>query len=177
MYSSVAFWYQQGKAKRFAQMPPVEDRMIPATIIQVDETLADKLPAGVEIMNEGTFTNAKGLLFKATQENNSLEIPFEVSQDGKYVVFARVWPRGDSGVFDFYLNGTLFVKDEDLFKEHHFATDLKIGSMHQLSKGSHVLKAVSKGTGKRGGAAQLFFDAIVLEKLPAFEVKPVAEQK
>ena len=171
-YSSVAFWYQQGAAKRFAELPPVEERMVPATLIQIDETLAEKLPVGAELYEEPSFSNGKGILFKAASDHDSVEIPFEVSEEGNYLVFARMWPRGDSGVFDFYLDDSLLVKDEDLFREHHFVTDLKLGNMHKLSKGEHKIKAVSKGTGKRGGVAQLFLDAVVLEPIPAFEKKP-----
>jgi len=168
-YSSVAFWYQQGPAKRFATLPPVEERMVPATLVQVDETLAEKLPEGATIHEDVSYINGKGLLFAGV---DSAEIPFEVAEEGNYVVFARVWPRGDSGVFDFYLDGTLLVKGEDLFREHHFVTDLKIGSMHKLAAGEHTIKAVSKGTGKRGGANNLYIDAVVLEPIPAFEKKP-----
>ncbi|MEN8255762.1 MAG: DUF2961 domain-containing protein [Verrucomicrobiota bacterium] len=172
-YSSVAFWYQQGQAKRFAEMPPVEERMVPATLIQVDETLAGKLPEGVAVEAvDYAYSNGTGIVFRATDETDALEIPFEVAEDGRYVVFARVWPRGDTGIFDFYLDGTRVVRDEDLFREHHSMTDLKLGHNHQLSAGSHTIKAVSKGTGKRGGAKALFMDAIVLEPIPAFEKKP-----
>jgi len=174
-YSSVAFWYQQGVSKRYAKMPPVSERMVAHSLIQVDETLAKNLPQGVIIYENTSFTNNKGLLFTAVQDGNSVDIPFEVTEDGNYLVFARIWPRGDSGVFDFYLDGTLIVKGEDLFREHHFATDLKIGNMHKLSKGTHTIKAVSQGVGKRGGARQLFLDAVVLEPIPPFEKKP--EQK
>lgn len=170
-YSSVAFWYQQGLAKRFAALPPVEERMVPATLIQVDETLAEQLPAGAVLHEDPSFSNGKGILFKASDEQDSMEILFEVDEEGSYLVFARVWPRGDSGIFDFYLDDVLRVKDEDLFREHHFVTDLKLGNMQKLSTGKHKIKVVSKGTGKRGGATQLFLDAVVLEPIPAFEIK------
>jgi len=167
-YSSVAFWYQQGQAKRFATIPPIEERMVPYTLIQVDETLAKKLPAGASIHPDASFTNGKGIFFKATKKNDSIDIPFEITAEGNYLVFARVFPRGDSGVFDFYLDDELLVKDEDLYREHHFATDLKLGHMQRLTRGKHTIKAVYKGTGKRGGGSHLFIDAVVLESVPGF---------
>ena len=88
-------------------------------------------------------------------------------------MFVRLWPRGDAGVFDFYLDGQLLVQSKDLYAEHHFATDLKLGHMHKLTKGSHTVKAVYRGTGERGGAPNLFVDAIVLEPVGQFEKKPV----
>lgn len=171
-YSSVAFWYQQGKAKRFAEMPPVEERMPPFYLVQVDQTLARNLPTGVSIHKDMFYSNGEGLQINAAGANDMVEIPFEIRKTDNYIVYARVLPRIDSGVFDFYLDGKLLIQDEDLYREHHFAKDLKLGHMHKLSEGEHKLKVAFKGFGKRGGAANLYLDAIVLEPIPAFERKP-----
>jgi len=169
-YSSVAFWYQQGQATRFAEMPPIEQRMASYTMIQVDETLADVLPANVVIHEDQSFTNKKGLLFTPAKEGDSFEIPFEVSDEGGYLVFVRLWPRGDAGAFDFYLDGQILVKSEDLFAEHHFPKDLKLGHLHKLTKGTHTIKAVNKDS--KTGTRNLFVDGIVLEPIAQFEKKP-----
>jgi len=170
-YSSVAFWYQTGAAKRFAEMPPVADRMAPFTLIQVDETMEGNLPENTVIHKDISYTNRKGLHFTPTREGATLTIPFEVSEVGNYLVFARVWPRGDAGMYDFYLNEQLLVEAWDLFEEHHFVTDIKLGNMHSLEKGTHTLKAVYRGTSNPGAPGHLFIDAIVLEPVGSFERK------
>jgi len=170
-YSSVAFWYQQGKAKRFSKIPPVEERMVPYTLIQVDETLADALPENVVIHGDYSFTNKKGLLFTPEKESDAFEIPFEVAEEGNYLVFVRLWPRNDAGTFDFYLDGQLLVQSEDLCAQHNFVTDLKLGHKHhKLAKGTHTIRAVNQYNIK--GTRNLFVDAIVLEPVGQFEEKP-----
>ncbi len=168
-YSSVAFWYQIGEAKRFTKMPPAADRMTPFTLIQVDETLEANLPENAVIHEDISYTNRKGLHFTPDREGETLILPFDVSESGNYLVFARVWPRGDAGVYDFYLNEQLLVEAKDLFEEHHFVTDIKLGNMHNLEKGTHILKAVYRGTSNPGAPGNLFIDAIVLEPVGSFE--------
>jgi len=170
-YSSVAFWYQLGDAKRFSTMPPSAETMVPYELIQVDETLAGDLPGNAAIHEDISYTNHKGLHFIPVREGDAFRIPFDVSEAGNYLVFARVWPRGDAGVYDFYLNDQLLVEALDLFDEHHFVTDIKLGNMHNLKKGSHVLEAVYQGTTNPNASGDLFIDAIVLEPVGEFEKK------
>jgi hypothetical protein len=172
-YSSVAYWYQTGTPKRFPIMPPVVDRMTPFTLIQVDETLQDNLPENAVLQEDLSYTNHKGMQFTPATEGAELRIPFDVSESGNYLVFARVWPRGDAGVYDFYLDDQLLIKGQDLFEEHHFVTDIKLGNMKSLEKGSHALKAVYRGTSNPGSPGNLFFDAIVLEPVGDFETKKI----
>ena len=170
-YSSVAFWYQLGEAKRFSEMPPAAERMAPAELIQVDETLAGSLPGNAVIHEDISYTNHKGLHFTPAREGEVFRIPFDVPESGNYLVFVRVWPRGDAGVYDFYLNRQLLVEARDLFEEHHFVTDIKLGNMHSLKKGTHTLKAVYRGTTNPDASGDLFIDAIVLEPAGNFEKK------
>ena len=150
-------------------MPPAADRMTPFTLIQVDETLEANLPENAVIHEDISYTNRKGLHFTPDREGETLILPFDVSESGNYLVFARVWPRGDAGVYDFYLNEQLLVEAKDLFEEHHFVTDIKLGNMHNLEKGTHILKAVYRGTSNPGAPGNLFIDAIVLEPVGSFE--------
>ncbi|MCP4313838.1 MAG: DUF2961 domain-containing protein [Bacteroidetes bacterium] len=168
-YSSVAFWYQLGEAKRFAKMPPVVNRMATYTMIQVDEILEDSLPENTVIHEDISYTNRKGLHFTPTREGEVLKIPFEVSESGNYLVFARLWPRGDAGIYDLILNDQLLIEARDLFEEHHFVTDIKLGNMQHLDNGTHYLKAVYRGTSNSGSPGNLFIDAIVLEPIGSFE--------
>ncbi|MGD8777357.1 MAG: DUF2961 domain-containing protein [Ignavibacteria bacterium] len=167
-YSSVAFWYQQGKAKHFSDMPPADERMAPCKIIQVDETMANALPHHVVIHESNDYTNRKGIQFIPDHINEAFTIPFDVPGSGNYLVFIRAWPRGDAGIYDFYFDDQLMLKGKDLWEEHHFVTDIKLGNMHRLKKGVHKIKAVYKGTSYPNTPGYLFVDAIVLEPVGDF---------
>jgi hypothetical protein len=168
-YSSVAFWYQLGRAKSFPKMPPATERMVPFKLIQVDEILADALPNHTAIHEDINYTNRQGIQFSPVKLGEALRIPFNVSESGNYLVFARVLPRGDAGIYDFYLNDELLIESKDLLEEHHFATDIKLGQMHALTKGAHSLKAVYRGSSIPGIPGNLFMDAIVIEPVGDFE--------
>ena len=60
-------------------------------------------------------------------------------------------------------------KANDLFQEHHFVTDIKLGQMHNLRKGKHSIRAVYRGTSNPGSPGYLFVDAIVLEPMVDLE--------
>ena len=162
-YSSVAFWYQTGEAKRFATLPPAKDRMAAAELVQLDETLEGHLPEGTVLHEDRSYTNEKGLLFTPSGKGAMVRFPFLVSTAGNYLVFARVWPRGDAGTYDFYLDGQRWVESLDLCEEHHFVTDVKLGNLHRLDSGNHVLKMVYRRPGQPGSGDKLFIDALVLE--------------
>ncbi|MEN8155755.1 MAG: glycoside hydrolase family 172 protein [Bacteroidota bacterium] len=170
-YSSVAFWYQTGEAKKGSGFPPVHERMYPFELIQVDEVLKEQLPGNTGIYEDINLTNRYGLHYTPAGEGDALEIPFQVEKNGDFIVFARVHPRADAGTYDFYLDGTLMAVAVDMKKEHHFVTDIKLGHMHSLEKGEHIIKAVYRGTSKPGTPGNLFVDAIVLEKAGEFEIK------
>jgi hypothetical protein len=169
LYSSVAFWYQQGKAKQFTEMPPAAIRMAPFTMIQVDEILLDNLPQHAEIQKDISYSNRKGIRFSPLHKGESLNIPFTVSKSGKYLIFIRIWPRNDAGIYDFSLDDQLLIREKNLREEHHFVTDIKLGNMLTLKRGKHLLKAIYRGTTNPLGSKDLFVDAIVLEPMRDFE--------
>ena len=98
-------------------------------------------------------------------EGESLLLPFEIEESGNYLVYIRVWPRGDAGIYDFSLDDQKPEKAIDLFQEHHFVTDIKLGTMHNLRKGKHTIRAVYRGASNTGSPGYLFVDAIVLEPM------------
>jgi len=133
-YSSVAFWYQTGEAVAFDKLPHVSERMYPCELIQVDELLDGKLPSNSTIHEDIFYTNEKGVQFQPGTIGESLVIPFEREESGNYIILLRLWPRGDAGIYDFYLDDQLLLKDKDLYREHHFVKDIKLGTMHVLEK-------------------------------------------
>jgi hypothetical protein len=171
-FSSVAFWYQQGKPNPFPELPAVSERMPRFELIQVDEIPSGKLPDHVRLHEDPSYTNKKGLQFIPDHEGESVLFPFEVRESGNYLVYVRVWPRGDAGIYDLSLDDQKLEKAEDLFQEHHFVTDIKLGNMHNLRKGKHTISAVYRGTTNTGSPGCLFVDAIVLEPMGDLEKLP-----
>jgi len=171
-YSSVAFWYQTGKAKRFEELPPAKERMAAYALMPADELLEDTVPEMTALVKDPSpYFDRTDAHFVPGKEGDSLTVPFEVAEAGNYLVFARVIPGGDSGTYDFYLNGQLLAKGEDLLKEHSALIDVKLGNMHHLEKGSHSLKAVYRGTSKPEMSGRLVFSSVVLEPVGDFEQK------
>jgi hypothetical protein len=171
-FSSVAYWYQQGKPKAFPQLPPAHERMPPFRLVQVDEILAGKLPAHVQLHEDNSYTNKKGLQFIPGHEGESISLPFEIEESGNYLVYIRLWPRGDAGIYDFSLDDQKLVNTTDLFQEHHFVADIKLGNMQNLTKGKHTITAVYRGSSNPGSPGCLFVDAIVLEPMGDLEKVP-----
>ncbi len=170
-YSSVAFWYQQGKPKKFPVFPSVKERMPKYELIQVDEIQAEKLPKNVQINEDPSYTNKKGLQLIPDHEGETLTMPFEVKEGGNYNVFIRLWPRGDAGIYDILLDNQKMEVARDLYEEHHFMTDIRLGQMQRFTKGQHKIEAVYRGVSHPGSPGCLFVDAIVLEPLPNLEKK------
>jgi hypothetical protein len=96
-------------------------------------------------------------------------LPFEIAESGNYLVYIRVWPRGDAGIYDFSLDDQEVKKANDLFQEHHFVTDIKLGNMVNLRNGNHTIRAVYRGKSNAGSPGYLFVDAIVLEPMNDLE--------
>ena len=170
-YSSVAFWYQTGKAKESDPLPSFAERMYLCRLIQEDELVKDRMPALTRAHEDQSYTNQKGICFSPTVTGQSLTLPFTIEKEDHYVIMVRLWPRGDAGIYDFEIDDRLVVAGEDLWREHHFVSDLKLGNIHHLAKGNHTIKATYRGTSMPGGPGKLYVDALVLEKAGIFAEK------
>jgi len=172
-YSSVAFWYQTGTAKRFATLPPAKERMAAYTLMPVDGLLKDAVPPMTTLVKDPSpHYDRTDAHFVPQGEGDSLTVPFEVPEAGNYLVFARVVPRGDSGIYDFELDGQLLVAGMDLRREHSPLLDVKLGSMHRLGKGRHTIKAIYRGVSRCGMSGLLAFSSVVIEPVGDFEKRP-----
>ena len=79
LFSSVAFWYQTGKAKRFATLPPADERVVPQTLVEFED-LTEKAkaePAAEFISTRWPFSGGTGLFAKVRdpshQNNHSVQ--------------------------------------------------------------------------------------------------------
>lgn len=170
-YSSVAYWYQTGESIVPSTLPNVKDRMAPYQLIQENEITVDSVNRNISIDEFVDYSNKKGLSYIPKHENDSILLTFNVSETNNYLVFLRVWPRADAGTYDFYLDGRKCLNNKDLFTEHHFATDIKLGYLNNLKAGNHTIKAIFKSVSNIGTSGGLFIDGIVLEPMGYLESK------
>ncbi|MFC1735057.1 glycoside hydrolase family 172 protein [Candidatus Hydrogenedentota bacterium] len=146
-YSSVAFWYQKSKAKRFAEMPPVEQRVPFEIKTEALELLGKgdiKCIAGGE-MDTKKPSYAKGKLSvawfhpKPDADSILVEANFEVPEDKYYLVLVDLLGGPDYGTCSFTLDGEPYDKDAELENSRYKYKGFKAG-WPLLKKGKHTLQ-------------------------------------
>ncbi|MBN1422108.1 MAG: DUF2961 domain-containing protein [Planctomycetes bacterium] len=144
-FSSVAFWYQFGRAKRYATVPPGPERVVRGTTIEIEKIL-DKIRvegAGAQVQ-DGGYSGGKQVLFAPPGEDFSLEVPFEVPEAGRYAIRASITRSWDYGIYDVELDGRKVGGPFNLQSETISTRQEKLGA-HTLAEGEHKLRFVCVG--------------------------------
>ncbi len=177
-FSSVAFWYQTGRAKRFATLPPAPQRLVLGTTLEA-ESLVDEVrgtPAeGLEVQKGGEWFGGAQLFYHPPpgEDPPVLAVPFEIEDRGRYVLKASVTASWDYGVFRIDLDGKPVVGEVDLYAPEVAVRQQKLG-VRTLDPGTHTLtftyvrsnpRSVVKGTDQPG--RYLGLDRLYVRKLPA----------
>ncbi len=139
-YSSVAFWYQTGKAKRFAEIPPVDERL-PQTNEIEGVGLLDRngvrVSKGSETMDDNRDYRLRGkpLWFQPSAEaaESWIEIDFPATEAGPNQVTLDLVHSVEEGAWAIMLNGQSAAKRVVLDNEEM--------SVEAHSLGVHELKA------------------------------------
>jgi hypothetical protein len=182
LFSSVAYWYQTGKAKRFATIPPVEERTVARKVVELD-ALRDKLqvePADtvVEVQN-GPWSGGKQLLVQFKDPKAVLTIPFELKEPLKGLGELRLTKSWDYGQYNVTLDGKELpgLKDKDLYSTDVLPRGYTVGFL-DLAAGQHTLKFECVGKNPESKGYYLGVDALVIDELTPYLVnKPKAEHK
>jgi len=151
-FSSVAFWYQKGKAKRFATMPAAPERIVRGTTIEA-ESLLNRLscsPLAVEVQKDGRFSDSAQLFFNPDEQNAFVEVPFEVPEDGRYVLKADLTRAPGYGTYEIRLDGKKIGEARNLRSAQLAVKSEHLGTPH-LAKGGHRLRFVCVGGGPEAG--------------------------
>jgi hypothetical protein len=174
-YSSVAFWYQGGEAKRFATVPPGPERLLPGVLIEAEslidaaKTSSEKKP---ESQPHGPYSGGKQLFWMNPDATGWIEVPFEAQEDGRYVVKLDLTRSFDYGTFEIALDGKKLGGARNLYSPAVIVQTEKLG-LHELKKGTHTLRFTCVGTDPKsklgGGKPGYFFglDAIELRRMDA----------
>jgi hypothetical protein len=184
LFSSVAFWYQDGIAEGLAE-PPFGPARLPhgnARQIEVEQALADvKAEKGkVEVQKE-VFWGRNLLVLNAEGPGARIDIPFDVEEDGNYEVLAQIAHSNDYGQYSTLLDGKPLVSDvvrehepgttpgiEAMFDAYHMemyvAEDHMLG-WKKLAKGRHTLSFVCTGKNSVSAGYNLGVDTLILSRL------------
>jgi len=195
LMSSVAFWYQEGIAKGLPAVPygPARLPQGNASQIEVERSLAEvKVEGGKASLSPELFWSKDVILFEAEGKGSSIEIPFEVPEDGVYEVYTEVAQASDYGVYTALLDGkapgALQLEHEpgaDVRPQSQFdgyALETYVGLAHQvgwpeLAKGRHTLTFVCLGKREASSGYNLGVDTIIIARTGAEAWAAAADAK
>lgn len=188
LFSSVAFWYQQGVAQGLPE-PPYGVARLPhgnARQIEVEQDAARvRATHGRAVVQKEVFWSRDLLLFEAERPGARLDIPFEVSEDGQYELLAQLAHAPDYGIYNVLLDGAPVHAAAEL--EHEpganagasaaidaWHSELYVAEDHvlgwpRLKRGEHVLSFVCLAKNERATAHRLGVDTLVLARVASPE--------
>ncbi|MBD3185073.1 DUF2961 domain-containing protein, partial [Candidatus Poribacteria bacterium] len=139
--SSIAYWYQIGKPKPFAELPSYKERCVPWENFNLVRKFTKAEIEGkgeLKLQAVGLFGGRPSLQWKAMEAGATLAMPFEVSKEGRYAVRLVTFSSPEHGVYDIELDGEKIYPEANFCTDSFEETDLLLGT-HQLSKGQHKL--------------------------------------
>ena len=178
LVSSVAFWYQQGPAKRYAELPAAGKRL-PAALVIEGESLLDSTatePPGFAQIQTGGYSGGKHLWLVPAAAGGVARVPFDIAAAGRYVVQVDLTCSWDYGRWQVSLDGqALAAAPVDLCQGEIGVLPVRVG-VSELAAGRHELVLECVGTtaasrGRETGEPGYFggLDAIRVWRLPEAE--------
>lgn len=189
LFSSAAFWYQEGIAQGLPAVPYGAERLPHGNARQIEaESLSAEVKTrggSIEIQKE-VFWGRDLLFFHADGAGSRLEIPLDVEEDGYYEVLAQVAHAPDYGEYRTLLDGAPVTQEGDLEHEpganmggeaawNGWGPELYVAEDHllgwrKLTKGRHWLAFECAGKDMRASGFHLGLDGLVLAKVGAPQV-------
>jgi hypothetical protein len=165
-FSSVAFWYQTEPHKPYAPMPKGYERLYCdySDMIEAEKTIPDsKATSGAVTAQAGGWSDGAQLFWTPAEENQKLDVPFDVKADGKYSLLLVLTHSWDYGIFQVLIDGKPCGAALDLYNASVSGCDTTFGPI-DLTKGSHTL--TFQNVGKNPISKGYFFglDGIILGK-------------
>ena len=179
LFSSVAFWYQEGIAKGLPE-PPYGPARLPhgnARQIEVEDAIADvRTENGKAEVQKDVFWSRDLLFLNATGPGAKIRIPFQVEQDGDYELTAQIAHAPDYGIYEALLDGKPSPQSGPIdawYSEVYVAADHLLG-WKKLTKGEHSLTFVCTGKDPRSSGYNLGIDTLILARIgqPASAATP-----
>lgn len=172
LFSSVAYWYQTGKAKRYATLPPAEERVVPHRTVEF-ETALDQVkaePASTKLEAQaGGYSAGKQILAQFADANSLLTIPFKLDQALAGMGQLKLTKSFDYGTWKVTLDGKTLrgMETLDLYAPTVQPSSFDIGAV-DLAAGEHVLKLQCLGKNPNSKGFFLGVDALAVEELTPY---------
>lgn len=171
LFSSVAFWYQKGKAKRYAELPPVEQRTVPVQSIEL-EASKDKVETTPEAVIEaqpGSYSGGKQVFVQFKEQGGKVTVPFELKAAVSGLVRLKLTKSWDYGNWKVGMDGKTLagLENVDLFNPTVTSQDYRLGFV-ELKEGSHRLTFENTGRNPQSKGFHLGADAISIEELTPY---------
>jgi hypothetical protein len=176
--ATVAFWYQTGRPKRFAPIPPLAARLLP----DLDLVTEGKAMLPTARHSEGAAGLEKGydwtgdgqILFKPAAPAGFLEVTFDVGKAEYRGLMLRLTQSEDYGIFRVFLDGRRAkrldgdptgseVADIDLYAPTLDVRDHYIGS-YAFTPGKHTIRLECVGKNPSSKGSLLGLDSVRLRE-------------
>ncbi|MGH9614395.1 MAG: DUF2961 domain-containing protein, partial [Bryobacteraceae bacterium] len=185
LFSSVAFWYQQGIVPTKLPEPPYGQARLPqgnAQQIEVENAIAEtKTEKGTARVDKDVFWSRDLIVFHADGPGSRIDIPFDAAQAGKYEIIAQLAHSSDYGSYRYLIDGkpvgsTTTLEHEPganmgnqeaintYFTEMYVAEDHLLG-WQTLTQGRHTLTFICAGKDVRSSGYDLGIDTLILARI------------
>ena len=173
LFSSVAFWYQAGKAKRFATLPAAAERVVPVTLFEIEASVESAKPSPSETKFEASpstmFSDRQQLLARFAGEKSALVVPFTVAAATRGVARLRLAASPESGVWSVALDGEPVGNNVDLYAPTWAVREIRVG-MVDLDEGEHMLTFECRGRNPSSLGYFLGLDVLSVDEITAYAV-------
>lgn len=116
-FASVAYWYQVGPTKRFAQVPDAKGRRLPSLDLVFSPSGATH-GAGESVVQQGQLWPAGQMFFKPESEKDAwCEVTFEVKVREPRRLILQLTQSYDYGIYQAYVDGVKIGGPIDLYAE------------------------------------------------------------
>ncbi len=165
--NSVAFWYQVGDPKRFAELPPYPERCVPWQshhLVRAFREAKTSGVAGVRVDTSGMFGARPVLSWTNTEPGAQLTVPFTVETAGRYAVRLTAAASPDFGRYEIELDGKVARPAVDFTPPNLEEMDVALGT-HAFGPGPHTLSLKALAI-ENGQARPLAVEMLRLLRLP-----------
>lgn len=177
LWSSVAFWYQQGVNEDLPEPPYGAARLPHGNARQIEvEDLADQVTAegGKAVVQREVFWSKDLLTLQASGRDAKITIPIDVLEDGYYELVAQVAHGGDYGTYAVAVDDTPVGGGQggrwgsrpiDAYgPEFYVAADHLVGWL-DLTKGRHTITFTCVGKNEASNGYNLGIDDLVVARI------------
>jgi hypothetical protein len=180
--ASVAFWYQLGQPKRFASVPPNEQRMLPnlETVIEGKDMIGSvrHSPGEVKLEEGWDWTGAGQILFTPSTNKAWMEADFIIDKEEYKGLLLKMSHAPNYGNYKLFIDGKIIARVPmtidfnfndpkaepriiKLYSDNLDVYDYYLGST-MLKAGKHTIRFEQVGADARSTGNSLGFDSFRL---------------